>query len=47
MFDISTSVFLLAIGMALPIVFMFQRAGAPTLTVVEILHSATAKDGRS
>jgi hypothetical protein len=44
---LSTSVFLLAIGMAPPIVFMFMRAGAPAPTVAEILHTATTKDGRS
>jgi hypothetical protein len=45
--QLSTSAFLLGIGMAPPIVFMFMRAGAPSPTVAEILNSATAKDGRS
>lgn len=44
---VSTTAFLLALGMAPPIVFMFMRAGAPAPTVAEILHTATSKDGRS
>ena len=44
---VSTSAFLLALGMAPPIVFMLLRAGAPAPTVAEILHAATTKDGRS
>jgi hypothetical protein len=44
---VSTSAFLLALGMAPPLVFMFMRAGTPAPTVAEILHTATTKDGRS
>lgn len=44
---LSTSVYLLALGMAPPLVLMFMRAGTPAPTVAEILHTATTKDGRS
>jgi len=44
---VSTSVFLVAIGLAPLVVFMFMRGGVPAPTVAEILHSATTKDGRS
>ncbi len=45
--DRSTSAFLLALGVAPLVVIMFMRAGAPSPTVTEVLHSTTTKDGRS
>ena len=45
--DRSTSAYLLALGMAPLLVIMFMRAGAPSPTVTEVLHSTTTKDGRS
>jgi hypothetical protein len=44
---LSTSALLLAIGLAPLVVIMFMRAGAPSPTVTEVLHSATRTDGRS
>jgi hypothetical protein len=44
---LSTSAYLLALGMAPPLVLMVMRAGTPAPTVAEILHTATTKDGRS
>ena len=45
--NLSTSALLLAIGVAPLVVIMFIRAGAPSPSVTEVLHSVTTKDGRS
>ena len=42
----STSAFLLVIGVAPAVVMGLIRAGAPSPTVAEILHSVNAQDGR-
>jgi hypothetical protein len=44
---LSTSALLLVIGVAPAVVMVLIRAGAPSPTVAEILHSVNAKDGRS
>ena len=43
---LSTSAFLLVIGVAPAVVVWLIAAGAPSPTVAEILHSVNAKDGR-
>jgi hypothetical protein len=44
---LSTSALLLVLGIAPVVVMLFLRAGAPSPTVAEILHSVNVKDGRS
>jgi len=43
---LSTSALLLAMGVLPAIIMMLLKAGAPSPTVAEILHSVDAKDGR-
>jgi hypothetical protein len=44
---LSTVALLLAIGVGPAAVMLLIRAGAPSPTVAEILHSANREDGRS
>jgi hypothetical protein len=44
---LSTSALILVIGIAPAVVMLLVRAGRPSPTVAEILHSVNTKDGRS